>query len=83
MTTQEITPKSLTRQEQLTIWLLRHNMTQADIAKSTGATSTSVTRWFNSDTIPPYRHEQLTKLGIPAALLPPAEYKTGGRPAAN
>lgn len=79
MTDEKITIESLTRQEQLVIWLLRRGWSQSDIARKTNTAPQTVGKWLGADTIPPFRHQQLVDLGIPAALLPPAEYKTGGR----
>lgn len=64
---------SLTRQEQLLIWLRREGMTCKAIAEKLHVGSiTSVSRWFSAESIPSWRHRQLVELGIPAVLLPPA-----------
>lgn len=77
--TQQITQASLTRQEQLRVWLRRANITQAKIAELLGVEAVSISRWFyGRESIPTWRHGQLTSLGIPSELLPPAVDKAPG-----
>lgn len=73
------TMNDLTRQEQLIIWLRRADMKIKDIAVKTGVTSAAVSKWFDGDTMPPFWHEKLLKMGIPAALLPEPVLKSGGK----
>lgn len=76
---QQVTQASLTRQEQLRVWLRRMNLTQAKIAELLGVEAVSISRWFyGRESIPTWRHGQLTSLGIPAELLPPAVDKAPG-----
>lgn len=77
-----IASTDLTRQERLLIWLRRAGITNVDIARKIGVSSSmSVTRWFNAESIPTRRHRQLVDFGIPAELLPPAlDITPGPRP---
>lgn len=75
MPTQNITLADLTRQERLLIWLRRAGLTNKAIAEAVGVKPAAVTRWFEAETIPPYRHDQLTRFGIPAELLPAPVYR--------
>lgn len=79
MTGNKINIDSLTRQERLLIWLRRSGLQYREIAERTGVKTAAVSKWFDGDTIPPYRHQQLVDLGIPADLLPLPVYKAGGQ----
>lgn len=79
MSTKNITLTELTRQERLLIWLRRAGLTNKAIAQATGVKPAAVTRWLESETIPPWRHAQLVELGIPVELLPPAVFRFGKR----
>lgn len=78
MEVKEINITELTRQERLLIWLRRAGIQYKDIAEQTGVKTAAVSKWFDGDTIPPYRHQQLVDMGIPADLLPLPVYKAGG-----
>ena len=69
---------TLSRVEQLIIWMRRHGTSYGRIGRQLGITRMSVGRLCRAERIPPQRFAQLTKLGIPAHLLPPAvEVKRG------
>lgn len=69
----------LTRQERLVIWLRRAGISNAALARALGTGQATICRWINhADSLPSWRHRQLTEFGIPAELLPPAMDIPGG-----
>lgn len=65
-----LTQSELTRQERLLIWLYREGITKMQIAKAIGVSPIAVTRWFQSERIPTWRHKQLVAVGIPFVSAP-------------
>ncbi len=54
-----------TRQEMLELWLKRQGLTKADLARKMETSLQNVCKIMKAETIPPWRYDQLVKLGIP------------------
>lgn len=68
----------LTRQEMLQVWLKRQGLNGADLARKMETSEQNVGRMLKAETIPPWRYDQLVKLGIPDELLPRPVHKISG-----
>ena len=68
--TEKLAQIDLNRQELLLIWMRRNSLSYSDIAKAMEVSPSTVRAWFEAESIPTWRHEQLVKFGIPAELLP-------------
>lgn len=68
----------LTRQEMLELWLKRQGLTKADLARKMETSLQNVCKIMKAETIPPWRYDQLVKLGIPDDLLPRPVHKISG-----
>ena len=73
-----IPPRS--RQDDLKAWLAEQGLSLPELGRRLGVSAQGVFYMLKSNTIHPYRHDQLKGLGIPEELLPePALPRFGPR----
>lgn len=72
---------SHTRKEKMFSWMRANGLTYASIASRIGVTAHGLSLMFTRKSIPTRRYKQLTEVGVPLDILPPArDIPTGPRP---